>query len=654
MGVRAAWARYWAARALKRGRPERSLRWYEQAGEPNLSPREKAAFAQMLAENGDAPRAIRLLSEAAPRLAEPDLYVRLALLCRRIGRERDAIAALDEAIRLNPAPYLAWYTRALAYSALGDDGRAAADMQEAAARDTGASSRYELGCIYLRMGRHDEAARALEQAVAAQESPIPLYIFRLAEAYEGEERYEQALAAVRRAAELQSRLDALPDKGEAYLRQRTRYSDEAIRALMAVADEEAGFRLKEAQLLERAGRAAEALRAVALGRQMYPEAEELLLRQGTLLRELGRHEEAIASLQEAKRRNPMRLAAYMELCATYRRLERWEEASGALKEALRVFPNQTVVQFWLVDVYRDAGMREQAWAASTELTKLEPDDPLNWKQRAELAVDRERYAEAEEAYTRALELGDNADYYMRRSYVRFMAGRHEEALLDVQAALRVNESLRHDGKTAFALAELYMGLGNRELAEAEYGRAIALDPGNPRLYERRANCRLERGRLAEALEDCRRGQELEPANARLDWMLSLIYWRNEEYDAALGSALDYARKAPEDDQGHYNLASIYSRMRRYDDAIRSLNRAIGQNPFEPRFYLERASIYYHRMFDRARAADDLAQWLLYAGAEKPEHERTLLIGELDGFDDEMRARALEQYLSGFGTSRYLS
>jgi tetratricopeptide (TPR) repeat protein len=192
------------------------------------------------------------------------------------------------------------------------------------------------------------------------------------------------------------------------------------------------------------------------------------------------------------------------------------------------------------------------------------------------------------------------------------------------------------------------------LAEVEYGKAIALDPSNPRLYERRANCRLEGSRLGEALDDCRQGLELEPTNARLDWMRSLIYWRTEEYDAALGSALEYARKAPEDDQGHFNLAAIYSRMRRYDDAILSLDKAIGRNPFEARFYLERASIYYHRMFDRTRAADDLAQWLLYAGAEKPEHERSLLLGELDGFDDEMRARALEQYEIELGSSRYLS
>ena len=312
------------------------------------------------------------------------------------------------------------------------------------------------------------------------------------------------------------------------------------------------------------------------------------------------------------------------------------------------------MQYWLADVLREAERLAEASEISRALTEEEPEDPLNWKQRAELAIDADRYAEADEAYTKALELEQTAEYYMRRSFARYMLDRHEEAMMDIQAATALDERLLQESRTSYALGELYVGMENWELADAAYTRALALEPDNPQIYDRRARCRFSAGKLAEALEDCNRGLQLDLNNPRLTWLRGFIHFRLDEYDAALADSRVYSQLIPDDPQGHYNLGVVYNQLDRHDEAIASFSKAIEINPFEAQAYLERASLWYHHSFDRGRAARDLAQWLLYAGGEREENDRFALLNDLRGFDDEMRERAKACFLDEFGSSRYLS
>ncbi|CAM3869798.1 tetratricopeptide repeat protein [Cohnella lubricantis] len=657
MRIRSSWSRWMAARQRRRGRSRQSLRWYERLGESRMKPEEKIDYARLLQELDRPGAALRMLDDWIADHPHPDAYACRAAIYQDIGRDREAVLDLTEAIRLHPAPGIYWYRRALAHNALGDVEQAVFDMQEAVKRAEGArmaSAYYELGCIYLRANRSEEAIEAFDRVLSMTEYALPLHRFRLGEALEDAGRRTEALAAVRTAAEEQSLIRRSGDLGEAFLRERTNYSETAVHTLMAVIDSEYGFRMKESQLLEEAGRTEEAIGAIALALQDYPEEEDLLLRQGALLR-LAKQLEASASvLKSLNRRNPDRLAAYLELFATYRAQEKWREAIETLRTALERHPNQTVIHFWLVDGYRDSGALTEAWALSLELTRLEPEDPMNWRQQGELAIDLHQFAEADEALTKALALAESAECYLRRSFARYMADRFEEAHMDLQAAIEMDPKLQDQAKTAYAAAEIYMGMDNRELAEQEYGRAIRLEPGNPHLFERRAQCRFGMKRLQEALDDCRAGLALDPGHLRLIRLQGFIHWRLDEYEAALHDLQHYIRKAPKDEQGHRDLATIYSRLNMYDEAVSALNRALEISPFEAPLYLDRASLFYHHLFERGRASDDLAQWLLYAGGDKPQNDRFTMLGELAGFDDDLREDAKEKYLNGYGSSRYLS
>ncbi|MCD9021785.1 tetratricopeptide repeat protein [Cohnella silvisoli] len=649
-------ARWMAKRLHKQQKLQQSLRWYDRWGSDKMTADERVDYAGLLHDVGKSEQAVDVLTAMLQKVAHSHAYERRAHIYNELGKDEEAIADLNEAIRLDPGPYIYWYTRAISHHDRGEFDLAVQDFKEALKRreDSKASTYYELGNVYMKIGNFTEAEACYRQACANPDKAISHYYYRQAQALEQLNRLEDAQSVLLEGIKLQDRWAKLADRGAAMLKERTNYSHAAVASFIKGAQEEFGFRLYESRLFETRGELADSLASIDKALQFYPNAAELQLRKGNLLRQLERNKEAVEVLIRLKDNNPVWLPAYMELSTTYRMKRLYAEAVEVLQEAKKHFPSHTVVRFWLADAYREAGKAEEARKENEELTDMEPEDPLNWKQRAELAIDEEQYEEADKAYTQALQLDETADFFMRRSYSRYMADRYEEAMMDIQSAVKLDESLMKESKTAYALGELYVGMGNWELAEAEYSRALALEPDNSQIYDRRARCRFADDRLGDALEDCNRGLQLDPSNARLTWLRGLIQYRLDDHEAALIDSLTYSDLLPGDSQGHYNLGLIYNHLDRHDEAIAAFTKVIELNPFEAQAYLERASLWYHHSFDRVRATDDLAQWLLYAGGETLEGDRFELLNEVRGFDDEMRERAKEQFLLIYGNSRYLS
>jgi tetratricopeptide (TPR) repeat protein len=649
-------ARWMAKRLHKRQKLQQSLLWYNRWGFDKMTADESVDYAGLLHDSGKSEQAVHVLTAVLKKSAHSHAYERRAHIYNELGKEEEAIADLDEAIKLNPEPYIYWYTRAISHHDRGEYELAVQDFKEALKRreDSKASTYYELGNVYMKLRNFSEAEACYRQSINNPAKAIPHYYFRLAQALELLNRADDAQDVILIGIKLQEHWLKLADRGAAMLKERTNYSHTAVASFIKGAQEEFGFRLYESRLFEARGELGESLASVDIALQSNMNAAELQLRKGNLLRQLERHQESVAVLTRLKDNNPIWLPAYMELSTTYRMKGMYSEAIQTLQEAKKHFPDHTVVRFWLADAYREAGQAEEARKENGELTEMEPEDPLNWKQRAELEIDADRYEEADEAYTKALQLEETADFYMRRSFSRYMADRYEEAMMDIQSAFKLDESLMKESKTAYALGELYVGMGNWELAEAEYSRALALEPDNSHIYDRRARCRFAADRLGDALEDCNRGLLIDPSNARLTWLRGLIQYRLDDHEAALIDSLTYSGLLPEDSQGHYNLGLIYNHLDRHDEAIAAFTKVIELNPFESQAYLERATLWYHHSFDRVRATDDLAQWLLYVGAETPEGDRFALLNEVRGFDDEMRERAKEQFLLVYGNSRYLS
>jgi tetratricopeptide (TPR) repeat protein len=649
-------ARWMAKKLRKQQKLQQSIRWHERWGTKRMSPAERVDYAGMLHECGRSAQAIEVLTNLLEQTGNAHAYERRAHIYNELGQEEEAIADLNAAIELDSRPYLYWYTRAISHNNRSEYEQAISDFKEVLKRreDSKASTYYELGNVYMKVGQFEEAEACYRSAASESAKAIPHYYFRLSQALERLGRLDEALDELSTGISLQRQWRGQEARGTSNYKERTKYSPAAIATFIQTAEEEFDFLLFKSKLHEATGDIDEALVAIESALEGYPNAAELHLRKGNLLRRVQRPEEAASVLTQLMESNPLWLPAYMELSALYRSEERLEETVQVLQEAKLRFPEHPIVRFWLTDAYRDAGCNEEALKESEQLTELEPDDPLNWKQRAEILIDVDRYGEADDAYSQALQLEESADFYMRRSYSRFMEDRYEEALMDIQEAVKLDEGLLKQSKTAYALGELYMGIGNWKLADSEYSRALALEPDNPQIYDRRARCRFANERMAEALEDCNRGLQLTGTHPRLIWLRGLIHYRMDDLEGALTDLLSYVGLVPDDSQGYYNLGLVYNQLDRHDDAVGAFTKVIALNPFDAQAYLERASLWYHHFFDRTRATDDLAQWLLYAEAEGHVGDRFELLDEVRGFDDEMRERAKEQYLNSYGSTRYLS
>ncbi len=127
-----------------------------------------AAVAQV--ENGanleaGIPRLQQALEKNPP--ARPDFYFELAKAHSKAGHKQDAIHWFEEALRRDPQFRPALKELASALVEAGDLARAAATLEKIAKSPPDSGALTDLGNVYLRLGRLDQAEPALEAALAA-------------------------------------------------------------------------------------------------------------------------------------------------------------------------------------------------------------------------------------------------------------------------------------------------------------------------------------------------------------------------------------------------------------------------------------------------------------------------------------------------------
>lgn len=137
------------------------------------------------------------------------------------------------------------------------------------------------------------------------------------------------------------------------------------------------------------------------------------------------------------------------------------------------------------------------------------EDAVAWFGRGcELDVDPNRWAEAIEAYERALELEpEYADAYCNLGAVRYNQGQRAEARRAFEACL---EREADHVEANFNLANVFEEEGNDEAALAHYRRALTADPLYPDLHINLALIHEKVGHTGTACGHWRRYLQLEP------------------------------------------------------------------------------------------------------------------------------------------------
>jgi serine/threonine-protein kinase len=150
------------------------------------------------------------------------------------------------------------------------------------------------------------------------------------------------------------------------------------------------------------------------------------------------------------------------------------------------------------------------------------------------------------------------------------AVRLEQEAGDVDAAIRAADHLVAIDP-AFATgwilrAQCHEAQRKFALAEADYGRAIEIEPTNLRCLFSRATVRFELGNFDGAVSDAQRILQRDPGEARVHFMLGAVRAKQQRYEESVPSLLRALELDPKLFRAHGLLGEVYEESGRLEDA----------------------------------------------------------------------------------------
>ena len=298
-----------------------------------------------------------------------------------LGRHAEAIAAYDQALRLDPDNAAAYFNRGLARSHLGRHAESVADYSQALRLDPdNAAAYFNRGYDQGQLGRHAQAVADYDQALRLNPNDAVAY-FNRGLAKKRLDRHADAIADYDQAL----RLD--PDNAAAYFN-RGYARGELGRHADAVADYDQALRLD-------------------------PDNAAAYFNRGYDRRQLGRYAEAIADYDQVIRLEPNDAAAYFNRGFARSQLDRHAQAIADYDHALRLDPKHAAAYRSRGFAHGELGRHAQAIADYDRALRLNPDDDMTYVNRGYAKVQLGDHRAALADYEQALRLNPQCDVARR-------------------------------------------------------------------------------------------------------------------------------------------------------------------------------------------------------------------------------------------------
>lgn len=166
--------------------------------------------------------------------------------------------------------------------------------------------------------------------------------------------------------------------------------------------------------------------------------------------------------------------------------------------------------------------------------------------------------------------------------------KNKDALASYNSALKLKPT------SLFALNNrgvLKMGLNDYQGALADFGAAIQFDSLKEDAYINRSYLYKHQKDTAAAIKDLKRALRLKPYNAAARNSYADVLMCQGKLDEALKICAGLLDEFPHQPQMLNNMAEVYIRMKKYDQAMTYVNQAINVNAAFDAAYIVRAEIY---------------------------------------------------------------
>lgn len=417
-----------------------------------------------------------------------------------------------------------------------------------------------------------QAADDIEQAKQAVKANAysPEAHFKLAEAYDDEDMYEEAVESYKRAIELK------PAYKEAYLGLASAYKKqgkqddevETYRQAIAALPKDVALLEATARALNETERIAEAVDVQKRVVQIKTDDAGAFINLGWYLLRAHRYQDAISALQESIRIRPNNGLAYHNIGWAYMSMSRYEDAIEAYTQSLKAEPNyyqaykihrelgdallrsrgpgEALDEFKrsielnprYAPTYADMGIAyhgmtqyEDAAESYKKAIGLQPRSAAHHHNLGEAYHHLGRLAEAEKEFREAIKLDSAAP----QSYIGLATLLYPQNKPDEVDSL-VRQAMQHFPKNQSGyvlLSSLLQHLGQHSEAEAALKKALQLDANNALALNNLGYIMIERNeKVEEALAMIQRAVKADPKNAAYLDSLGWAYFKLQKFEEA--------------------------------------------------------------------------------------------------------------------------
>lgn len=447
-----------------------------------------------------------------------------------------------------------------------------------------------LALLYNEEGDSGRALELLNSVSDDQRSPRLESI--LGYTYEQKKNYKKAIEAYRRAVEQdRDNLDAV--RGLAQNLFNDNQNEASLEQYKTVAEadpQDTQTLLNMAEIYRRLGQFEKALQTLDKAQATSPDSLEVMYNRAVVLGTLGKFDEAATILNDLVTRterpngvyspaeknnrsiflerlgtiyrdqNKTQLAldtfrklvalgddaavrGYQQLIETYRDAKDWPSATAVAKEAVEKVPTDRGLQMVLAGQLADSGQADEAIAQVKALLSAKNNSDRDaWVALGQIYSRLRRYADAEQALDKALELSTKQD---EKDYVNFIIG------------------------------SVYERQKKYEQAETAFRKVLASDPKNATALNYLGYMLADRGaRLPEALEMIRKAVALDPQNGAYLDSLGWVYFKMGKYDQAEIELRKAVERIDNDPTLHEHLGDVYQKTNRLKMAVTQWERSL--------------------------------------------------------------------------------
>ena len=434
-----------------------------------------------------------------------------------------------------------------------------------------------LARVYVESGDIDRASKLIE--AVPQSDRTARMEFTLGAAYDQLKRTKDAIAAYKRAADLEpGDVPTMNALGQALLNDNQ--FDAALKEYkdIAAADpDDAGALVHIAEIQRRQGKFEDALTTIRKARKKDPESLEAGYNEGLLLDVLGHYDEAAATYEKMVDQTSHANGAYTaeeknnrgifleRLGSIYHEQNKVDQAIATYQKMIDMGGDMATRGYQgQVDTYRDAKMFDKAVETAKKAVEANPKDRDLKLMLANELMDEGRNSEGIDL---AKSMLDNSDQdrpvwlALGNMYTRLHRFKEADEALNKAAALTTKK------EDKIYLFFLRGALADREKhleqAEPYFRQALELDPQNAMTLNYLGYMLADKGiRLPEALKLIRKAVDLEPMNGAYLDSLGWAYFKLGEYELAEQNLRQAVERDQTDPTVHDHLGDLYEKTGR--------------------------------------------------------------------------------------------